>query len=49
MLNGGTSFNAIRITGHVVPQPRLSTTSISLAVLSGDAEPEFAIGVARDR
>src|SRR5580704_14784513 len=45
MLNGGTSSSAMRITGQVVPQPRLSTTSMSRAVLSEDAAPRWAIRI----
>src|ERR1700722_14456215 len=45
MLNGGTSSSAMRITGQVVPQPRLSITSMSRAVLSEDAAPRSAIRI----
>jgi hypothetical protein len=36
MLNGGMSLNAIFIAGHVSPQAKLSTTSISFAFVSCD-------------
>ena len=34
MLKGGISINASFMIGHVMPQPMLNTTSISVAVVS---------------